>query len=557
MTGPLTAEEQGRLNDLDLTETALIPINIGPTWQRNEAGSWLLPEKTLGWQIIGWCARYLRDDDGNPWNFTNEQMRFILHWYSLKCDGSFRYRSGVLQRMKGWGKDPLLACLSLVEMCGPSRFSHWDEGGKAVGKRHPRPWIQIAAVSQSQTKNTMRMLPTLAGPEMAAEFGLVVRAETAVAFHGTATLDAITSNYRTLEGGRSTFVVLNETHHWIASNGGHKMYETLKDNTTKMDGRILAITNAYIPGEASVAEMMRSEFRMIEEGIKPDVGFMYDSLEAHEKAPIDPILLPRILRGIRGDAIWLSIESIMANIQAGMRSAARTRRMWLNQVVAEEDAVYALSTWTDLKVGFEDELLRPGDKITLGFDGGKTDDATALVGVRMSDGFVQILGLWERPYGPEGEFWEINRGEVNSRVHEAFQLYSIQGFYADVTLWQGDIADWSRAYGDQLAVKASGSSPIGWDMKSQKKSTEAHENLMQAVYDKRIHHNGDLALQRHVMNARRATNSWGISFRKETPDSPKKVDAYAALLLAYHALNDMKVRGKDRGPKRQAGIWAF
>src|SRR5690606_4659609 len=166
MAEPLTPEERERLEALKLDERALTPVFVGPTWQRNEDGSWLLPDKTLGWQVIGWCARYLRNDEGEPWSFTDEQMRFILHWFAVDERGRFIHQTGVLQRMKGWGKDPLLACLSLVELCGPSRFSHWDENGQPVGKRHPRPWVQVAAVSQSQTKNTMRMLPTLAGPEM-------------------------------------------------------------------------------------------------------------------------------------------------------------------------------------------------------------------------------------------------------------------------------------------------------------------------------------------------------------------------------------------------------
>ena len=35
----------------------------------------------------------------------------------------------------------------------------------------------------------------------------------------------------------------------IAGNGGHKMYETIDGNATKMNSRYLAITNAYLPGE--------------------------------------------------------------------------------------------------------------------------------------------------------------------------------------------------------------------------------------------------------------------------------------------------------------------
>ena len=80
----------------------MTPIHIGPTWQRDENG-WILPRKTIGWEVIGWCARYLRNDDGEPWQFTNEQMRFILHWFAVDERGRFVYQTGVLQRMKGWG----------------------------------------------------------------------------------------------------------------------------------------------------------------------------------------------------------------------------------------------------------------------------------------------------------------------------------------------------------------------------------------------------------------------------------------------------------------------
>lgn len=68
----------------------------------NEDGSWYLPEKTLGWQILGWCSSYLLNDRGEPWRFTLEQSRFVLWWYAIDERGRFLYRSGVLQRLKGW-----------------------------------------------------------------------------------------------------------------------------------------------------------------------------------------------------------------------------------------------------------------------------------------------------------------------------------------------------------------------------------------------------------------------------------------------------------------------
>jgi hypothetical protein len=81
--------------EIDLLE----PSFIGPTWQKDAFGRWVLPGKTLGWQIAGWCSEYLLAEDGGPWKFTREQLRFVLHWYAVDDDGRFINRKGVLQRM--------------------------------------------------------------------------------------------------------------------------------------------------------------------------------------------------------------------------------------------------------------------------------------------------------------------------------------------------------------------------------------------------------------------------------------------------------------------------
>jgi hypothetical protein len=78
------------------------PSYIGPTWQKDEAGNWLLPEKTLGWEVLGWVAEWLTFSDGRPWMATPEQARFILWFYAIDHRGKFSYRKAVLQRMKGW-----------------------------------------------------------------------------------------------------------------------------------------------------------------------------------------------------------------------------------------------------------------------------------------------------------------------------------------------------------------------------------------------------------------------------------------------------------------------
>ncbi|MBQ1164674.1 terminase, partial [Streptomyces sp. A73] len=77
------------------------------------------------------------------------------------------------------------------------------------------------------------------------------------------------------EGGRPTAVNLGETHHWLESNQGHEMAAVIERTATKSaDGptRTLATTNAYEPGEDSVAERTREAFESTQSGRARDTG---------------------------------------------------------------------------------------------------------------------------------------------------------------------------------------------------------------------------------------------------------------------------------------------
>jgi hypothetical protein len=101
---PDLPEEVSPISTLTAEEIEELPVTfLGPTWQQDSLGAWLLPKKTLGWQIAGWCAEYLQAENEGPWKFTREQLRFVLHWYAVDEHGRFTNRKGVLQRMKGWG----------------------------------------------------------------------------------------------------------------------------------------------------------------------------------------------------------------------------------------------------------------------------------------------------------------------------------------------------------------------------------------------------------------------------------------------------------------------
>ena len=470
--------------------------------------------------------------------------------------GAFVYRTGVLQRLKGWGKDPLLAVISLVELVGPSRLSHWEDG-QPVAKPCENALVQAVAVSQDQTYNTMDMIPALLTDEVIAEYGIKVGQEIIRANGGRCKFQAVTSSYRSLEGKRTTFTLLNETQHWVTGNDGHKLYETIDGNATKVKGRYLAITNAYLPGEASVAERMRGNYEKLIATYGHSGRFMYDSLEANPLTPLTPDAARHVLPIIRGDSVWLDIDEIADSIINSGMQASRSRRMWYNQIIAEEDALYGPEQLKAIED--RDLVLRRGDKITLGFDGSKSRDDTALVAIRVTDGATFVLGHWFRPDNDSGREWTVPRPEVDGAVRDAFREYTVVGFYADVRLWESYISDWTEDYGEQLQAKATLRDPIAWDMRAGgKRGVFAHERLMAAIFDQKIKYDGDLWLQRHALNAKRKTNNqYGVYFDKESRESPRKVDLYAAWMLAHEAYNDYRTRSNRVEEPTTGRMWTF
>ena len=93
-----------------------------------------------------------------------------------------------------------------------------------------------------------------------------------------------------------------------------------------------------------------------------------------------------------------------------------------------------------------------------------------------------------------------------------------------------------------------------------KKVALAHEALMGSIAEKKLHHAGlgnqlVRRLRTHTLNAVRRESSAGVTFGKESRESPKKVDAYAALMLANACWNDY--RSKDRGKPKTGKAWFF
>jgi hypothetical protein len=515
------------------------PIAIGPVWQRDENGKWLLPEHTLGWEILGWTAKYLRQPDGpaagQPWRYTPEQARLILWWYALDEAGRFAYRYGVMRRPKGHGKDPFAASVALVELVGPCRFDGWRDDGTPRAKPHPAAWVQVAAVNQEQTRNTMTLFPSMISDELKEAFDLDLGKTIIYARQGRARLEAVTSSPRALEGGRATFVIMNETHHWLKANDGHQMAAVVARNAGKSrdaSSRALAITNAHLPGENSIGEQDWDAYEKEAAGEIEPTGRLYDSIEARDGLdPRNPEHVAIGIRDARGDSNWAPLDRVVQEFLDPRISVAEAQRFYWNRISGSDANWIDLADWRACK----DTAItvEQGERICLGFDGSLRNDSTALVACRLSDGHIWPVRVWEKPDGPLGNSWQVPREEVDGVVDRMMREYDVYYLYADPPHWQDYVDKWAATYGEKTVIEFHTNSPA--------RMARALERLHTSILARELTHDGDETLTRHVGNAMGVERAGGMQVNKRKKTD--KIDALVAATLAYEARNDAVADG--------------
>src|SRR5690606_31061287 len=101
-----------------------------------------LPKLTLGWEVVRAAAKYLRQPSGKRagqrFEFTDNQIKFLLWWYAVDEDGQWLYRYGVRRLSKGSGKSPFAAVLALAELCFPVRLKDFDRSEEHTSELQSR-----------------------------------------------------------------------------------------------------------------------------------------------------------------------------------------------------------------------------------------------------------------------------------------------------------------------------------------------------------------------------------------------------------------------------------
>lgn len=468
--------------------------------------------------------------------------------------GRRRFQRSALSLRKGSSKTEFAAWIAAAELHpeGPVRCAGF-ESVRGVLMPIPRPvldpYIPMISYSEEQTEELAygalrRILEECSiGSDFDIGLSRIMRR------NGAGKAEAVSASPNARDGARTTFQHADETHRFTL--------DSLKSGWTVMlanmakrplaDPWALETTTAPEPGGGSVAESTMEYARAVIAGrISNPQLFFYHRQAGDELDISTPEALKVAIVEASGPyiALWSDVDRIAAAFEEPDADRPYLERVWLNRLVQSTGQAFNVKQWRALKRA--GHVVPAGAAITLGFDGSRFDDATALVACELETGFIWPLGIWERPL--QLKQWEVPVDEVDGRVADAFERWHVCRMYADPPMWETWVAKWAGQYGDKRVFE--------WWTNRRKPMAYALRSFVGAMATGELSHDGNAQLDDHLGNARQQPTNlvdeqekqlWIL--RKERPESPKKIDAAMAAVLAFEARNDAIAAGDGAPPE--------
>lgn len=509
------------------------------------------PWPTLGDQVCEFieerCVYGPGSLKGQPAKLNSDQRYFFYRAYEVYPKGHPRAGRRRFQRAgksvrKGSAKTEMMAWTAFAELHpeSPVRFAGFNKDGSLKqGRPVSDPYIPLLANTQEQVAELaygalMVICEEGADPELF-DIGLdrILRIDGGRP-DGKAVPLAGAPNAR--DGARTTFQGIDESHRLYLPN--HKQaIETMIANLPKRpleDPWMMSTTTAGHPGQDSVAEDEYFEAEAIARGEieKPTFFFFHrQASDGYDLSKFEDRV--EAIREASGPDVaeWSDLEGIASQWDRPKADKTYLERVWTNRWTQSEAQAFDLRRWHVLEL--KGERIPPRSRVTIGFDGARMRDATALVVTDIRTGFQELAGLWERPLDAEPD-WEVPELEVTEKVAELMRRYRVWKLYADPPHWNNTVGEWSVKWPDKVEE---------WWTNRRRPMAAALLTFSEAIQTGRISHNGDPNLSRHIGNAGRVqTNlSWEDGQRmwilgKLHPD--RKFDAAMAAVLSWQARKD-------------------
>lgn len=515
---------------------------------------------SLGYDIVDWLEAYAchgpGDVQGEPLDFALDQevADHIIECYRLDpITGRRLYDEVVFSRPKGRAKSEVAGFVVVAEAFAPVRFDGWNADGLPIGKPVTSPLIKCLATEESQAGNTFENVAYIVSdwgadmhPEIYGGSSGVRQYQSATAIylpHG-GEIRACTSGAASKDGGKETHVVADETHLYVLP-ALKAMYATVARNLGKRkiaQPWLHQTSTAYRPGEMSVFEDTLTKWR---KGELRETIYV-NHREAKGKIDLDDReRTMRQLEYVYGDsAAWQDLDRKYAErtdtriyedeeqfIRYALNRPQSGKDAWIAKDIVERQSMPS--------------VVEAGEDIALGFDGSLNDDATALIGCRMSDGFLFPIKIWASPEGAAATWWEVPRLEVLAEIRATCERYNVSRLYADPHEWRSDIETLAEQIGEETVIPWATSNYTAMHNALDRLRTDLMQggDPIDGKVMGRAFHSGDPLMMEHFNNAYVARRGRLRLVRKEHDRSPRKIDSLVAATLAYEARADAIAAG--------------
>jgi len=495
---------------------------------------------TLGYVVGDWIQEYCvvpdRDLRGQPLILTEEQVRFLYHFYSVTENGAWLFpRGGQLVRPQKWGKGPFAAAITCAEAAGPVLFDGWDAQGEPVGRPWATPHVQITAGSEDQTANTWRALQPMIELGPLGESFIPDTGLTRINLPGGGLIEPVTASARSRLGQRISFAVQDETHSWNRSNHGLQLADNQRRNLAGVGGRFVETTNAFDPVEQSVAQRTQSE-----------PGVFIDDVDGGSGSVRNKVERRKVMRKVYGDSTtanggWVDLDRIDAEVEALLEhDAAQAERFFMNRKIAAEGAAFNPDRIKELVGGQRPDA---GSVVVLGVDGARHDDALAVVATDVRTGHQWPVVVVERPdHAPED--YEHDLDVVDGAVSELIEgdRYVVWRAYCDDQYIAHLIEKWQNKFGEKRFIT--------WHTNRQKAIAWAVRRFEEAISAGDVSFEDNPTLIAHLRNSRKRVlpvlddqQRQMHTLSKVHIRSPLKIDAAMAAVLSWEARSDALASG--------------
>lgn len=524
---------------------------------------------TLGIQVAQWIEHNLvfgpGDKRGEPAVLDAEKKALLARAYEVypyghPQAGRRRFKRVAFSLRKGSAKSEFAAWIAAAELHpnAPVRTAGWDKHGNPIGNGVTDPYLALVAASEEQSEELIygALRVILQYSKVVDDFDIGIERIMRVGGDGKAVALATAPNTR--DGARTTFQCFDETHRFTLPRL-KQAHRTMLANIPKRkmsDAWSLETTTAPAPGEGSVAEDTMDYARKVSEGKTSDSRLFFfhrQASETHDLSTREGIKAA-VLEASGPVAEWSDIDGIVDQWSDPTADRAYLQRVWLNQLVRASDRAFDGERWRELAQ--PDYVVPDGEIITLGFDGARYNDATALIGCHIRSGHLFTVGIWERPLNVEN--WEVPEDEVTAALELAMDRWELWRLYADPPYWETTVAQWAGKWGDDKVFY--------WRTNRTTPMAGAVQSFNSAILAGDLSHDGNKQLAGHIGNAcRRVVTTkdekgeplWTIY--KERPNSPHKIDGAMAAILAWEARRDALAAGVlgEKSVYEERGILVF